>query len=193
MIHAMALLKLMLTGFEPFAQYAINPSWEAARQVAAARGDRVQAHRLPVDHFRARETLLQLLELHRPDACLCMGLAAGDCFRLERQARRPAQFHAAAGDGALRRGRFAFDGIARTLRRVGATWRYSDDCGQYVCESAYWTLLEHAAGNGWPRQCGFLHVPAESKLWPTQRTVQVVMAVVEDLLSFHTDDGSHTD
>jgi pyroglutamyl-peptidase len=185
--------KWMITGFEPFAHYTINPSWEAARTVAAAFEDRVAAHRLPVDHHRARAELLGVLETHRPDVCLCMGLAAGDCFRLETQARRPVQFQALPGDRTAHRGRFAFDCVAQTLRRVDATWRYSDDCGQYVCESTYWALLQHASEKGWPRRCGFLHVPAESEVWPTQRTVQVVMAVVEDLLSFHADDGSHTD
>jgi pyroglutamyl-peptidase len=174
--------KLLLTGFEPFAHYTINPSWEAARTVAAAFPDRVTAHRLAVDHVRARDQLLRLLDIERPDVCLCMGLAAGDRFRLERCARKPVQFADAPFDHS-HQGNFAFDRIEQTLERIGADWKYSDDCGQYVCESTYWALLQHASEKGWPARCGFLHVPADSAMWPAQRTVEVVHEIVGDFLA----------
>ena len=58
--------RLLLTGFEPFAQYAINPSWIAAQQVAQEFPRDVIARCLPVRHEPAREQICQVLDQVRP-------------------------------------------------------------------------------------------------------------------------------
>jgi len=79
-------------------------------------------------------------------------------------------------------GTFSFGTLARTLTQFGAPWRYSDDCGLYVCESTYWVLLDHANQTGWPSECGFLHVPAISPAAPLARTIETIRQVVLDWL-----------
>src|SRR4051794_15023893 len=89
----MTACRLLLTGFEPFATFAVNPSGEAADAVAAEFGPAgVVAARLPVDYWAARTHLLALLDRHRPAACLCMGLMPDEGFRIETLARRPVLF-----------------------------------------------------------------------------------------------------
>src|SRR5689334_13984233 len=139
-------IDLLLTGFKPFAKFADNPSWEAARAVAEATGSTIAARRLAVDYHRAREQLLKILDQLRPRACLCMGLAAGDVFRLERVARKVPQFKELAGPDQLI-GNWPWDSTAATLSRLQVPWRYSDDCGLYVCESTYWSLLQYSQEN----------------------------------------------
>ena len=74
--------RVLLTGFEPFRNYAVNSSWEGVRLVAARRAD-VRAALLPVDHGRAAGAIRVLIAEERPRAVLLVGLAAGSSFRLE--------------------------------------------------------------------------------------------------------------
>ena len=84
--------KILLTGFEPFANFKVNSSLEAVQLMAAKGGNLLVCECLQVDYDSARKQLAGLLELHRPESCLCTGLAVGDRFRLERHARKPEQF-----------------------------------------------------------------------------------------------------
>lgn len=174
--------RLLLTGFEPFVHFLINPSWIAAQRAAEAFPSQVIAHCLPVDHHRSRQALLKLLTEIRPQAVLAMGLAAGDTFRIERLARKPVEFTTITGrpDHHIT---MDLDRIASPLARLNVPWRYSDDAGQYVCESTYWTLLQFMAEQNLDIPCGFLHVPADTDTWPAQRTAGVVVEVVRELLA----------
>jgi pyroglutamyl-peptidase len=172
--------RLLLTGFEPFDRFGVNPSWEAAKAVAEELGPAVAARRLAVDFHRARQQLIASLDEVRPEACLCMGLAAGDVFRLERVARNVSQFSGIDGVEQSS-GNWPWELLAETLSRLDVPWRYSDDCGLYVCESTYWSLLQYAQAHDHPKQCGFLHVPAVSDVFPLDRTIEIVRQVVREI------------
>ncbi|MGC4030181.1 MAG: hypothetical protein QM754_00325 [Tepidisphaeraceae bacterium] len=168
----------MLTGFEPFAHFSINPSWHAVSAAAERFGDRVAARLLPVDYHPARERLLAHVNELKPIAVLCTGLAAGDTFRLETIARKPTQFDSLPGE-ALHTGDWPWPLTEAALRSAGVAVRYSADAGRYVCESTYWTLLNDSRVTG-PK--GFLHVPAESAEYPIARTTAAVIAAIEAFL-----------
>lgn len=167
--------RLLITGFEPFRTFTVNPSWHAAEAVARGRSD-VRAERLPVDHRRARERLLEAIARHRPLDVLCMGLAAGDLFRLELLARKPAELADLAGPPVLH-GRWPWRGAEAALRALGEPVRTSTDAGRYVCESTYWSLLHHAPSAG-VRRAAFLHVPALSGRFDQERISRAVVAMV---------------
>jgi pyroglutamyl-peptidase len=173
--------RLLLTGFEPFDRFDVNPSWEAARAVGDALGPAVVAVRLPVDYLPARERLIAALETHRPAACLCMGLAPSDEFRMELSARKPPQFDALPGE-ALLLCEWDWESTGKTLSSSGVPHRPSTDAGRYVCESTYWALLDFRRRTGRPARAGFLHVPAASALFPVDRTTACVRGVVEQFL-----------
>jgi len=171
--------QLLLTGFEPFDRFDVNPSWEAANVVAEEIGPLVAARRLAVDFRRARTELNAALDELRPNACLCMGLAAGDVFRVERVARKVPQFaHIPGPDESA--GNWLWPSLPETLSKLAVPWRFSDDCGMYVCESTYWSLLQYSHKNGWPKRCGFLHVPAVSEIFPLTRTIGIIREVVRE-------------
>lgn len=173
---------LLITGFEPFSIYPVNPSLMAAEAAGAMFPDRVIARRLPVDYLPARMTLLAAIADVRPSACLCMGQAPSDEFRLEQIARKPVQFAEFDGPAQLA-GTWPWEQMERTLRRLGVPHRRSIDAGRYVCESTYWALLDAAEREGFAGPLGFLHVPAISPAWPAERTTEVVAAVVGDFLA----------
>lgn len=169
---------LLLTGFEPFAHFSVNPSWHAVAAAAERWPDRVVARLLPVDYRPARERLLEHLAGVKPAAVLCTGLAAGDTFRLETIARKPTQFDSLPG-AAFHTGDWPWPQTEAALVAAGMPVRYSDDAGRYVCESTYWSLLNDGQIAG-PK--GFLHVPAESAAFSIERTVEGVLAVVRAYL-----------
>jgi pyroglutamyl-peptidase len=173
--------RLLLTGFEPFDRFDVNPSWEAARAVADALGPAVVAVRLPVDYLPAREGLLAALDAHRPAACLCMGLTPSGDFRMEASARKPPQFDALPGEPLLG-GEWDWEPTSRALLSLGVPHRPSTDAGRYVCESTYWALLDRRRRTGRPDRAGFLHVPAASPLFPVGRITPCVRGVVEQFL-----------
>ena len=171
--------KLLLTGFEPFDRFAINPSWEAA-YACALKFPEIVSIRLPVDYHAAAERLRKALLLHRPAACLCMGLAPTPEFRLEMVARKPVQFQE-RGEMLLS-GSWPIDQMEQSLQRAGVSHRQSMDAGRYVCESTYWVLLNFRAEQGWPAMAFFLHVPCVSEVFPVERIVGVIENVVSDFI-----------
>lgn len=71
--------KLLLTGFEPFLDFSINPTMKIAEELnEAAIGDyTITSHILSVDFHKAGKQLLQLIEETKPDAIISLGLAGG--------------------------------------------------------------------------------------------------------------------
>lgn len=69
----------LLTGFEPFAQAARNPSWDAVRLVRDgwAHPETLEISCPPVEYGRAGNELLDLLDRLRPDLVVATGLADG--------------------------------------------------------------------------------------------------------------------
>ena len=71
---------VLLTGFEPFDKAAVNPSWEAVRQldgVQLCEGVQMVARCLPCAFATAAETLLQLINELRPAMVIATGLGLG--------------------------------------------------------------------------------------------------------------------
>lgn len=71
-------MKVLVTGFEPFGADSINASWEAVRRLPERMADiDVVAECVPVVFGDAARIVEELIERERPDAVLCIGVAAG--------------------------------------------------------------------------------------------------------------------
>ncbi|TFG32181.1 pyroglutamyl-peptidase I [Candidatus Thorarchaeota archaeon] len=78
--------KILVTGFEPFNGFTINPSEEVAK---ALDGKRINHHSviglvLPLDYKNALGILDKSLEKHKPDYVLCCGQANRAVITIER-------------------------------------------------------------------------------------------------------------
>ena len=71
-------MTVLITGFEPFADNAINPSYEAVRRLPdQICGAAVEKRCLPVVFGKAADLLEREIEKICPDIVICTGLAGG--------------------------------------------------------------------------------------------------------------------
>ena len=176
----MSKVKLLITGFEPFKHHKVNTSWQAAKHVGDI-FDSVLAMELPVDYIPAHDELVEVLKQYQPESCLCMGLAEGIEFRFERKARKPEQLSYLTGE-ALHNSVWPFEQMENALNQAESSWRYSDDCGQYVCESTLWTLLQYQYEHNCLNHAAFLHVPSASDEYPIERINNNIEQIVRQYL-----------
>lgn len=170
--------KILLTGFEPFAGFEVNSSWQAVQLLAKENNPQLICGCLPVDYLAARNQLLHLLKSHQPTTCLCTGLAKGNTFRLERLARKPEQFEDLEGPSLLT-GQWEWDNVMQSFQAKNLPAYFSEDAGQYVCESTYWTLLDFRDHNEFPKNSAFLHVPPLSEDWSAGKIATGMATMLE--------------
>ncbi|MFX1441587.1 MAG: pyroglutamyl-peptidase I [Promethearchaeota archaeon] len=78
--------KALITGFEPFDGYSVNPSAELAQVVDGKRigNFEIVGEVLPLDYNTAFALLKKLVENHSPNVLLCTGQASRPAITIER-------------------------------------------------------------------------------------------------------------
>ena len=70
--------KLLITGFDAFGGNALNPSWAAVERLPDTVGEYALCKlQIPTVFGAAAQAVLNRAKDFRPDAILCIGLAAG--------------------------------------------------------------------------------------------------------------------
>jgi pyroglutamyl-peptidase len=170
-------MTILITGFEPFAGLAYNPSAEIAQTLDGRDigGARVIGRLLPVDYARYREALAALLDEHAPDLYIGFGLATGeDMIRIERFGVNLADFDIPDNAGARHVGRriepegpdaraatLPCAEIRAALLEAGIPARLSNSAGSYLCNATLYSALGLCAAQQVP--CGFIHLPYASE------------------------------
>lgn len=168
---------VLLTGFDPFGDQTLNPSWLAAqalhgRQILC---HRVVAARLPTVFDESSRVLAALIKQHTPTLVLCVGQAGGRSgLSLERVAINLNDARIADNAGAqpidtpvVRNGpaayftRLPIKAMQRALRDEGIAAEISQTAGTFICNHVFYTLLHQlATGRGLKKvRGGFVHVP----------------------------------
>lgn len=166
---------ILLTGFEPFAGLAYNPSAEIAERLDGREiaGHKIVGRLLPVDFAHYRAGLEALLREFSPALYIGFGLASGeDMIRIERFGVNLADFDIPDNAGARPAGRaLERDGpaarastlpcpeIRAALLEAGIPARLSNSAGSYLCNATLYSALGLCAGQ---RPCGFIHLPYAS-------------------------------
>lgn len=166
-------MRVLLTGFEPFAGAATNPSWDVARAVAAAWSgpEEVSAVQLPCVFAAAPEALADALATHDPDVVVALGLASGRVgVTPERVAVNLADARIADNSGAQPRDAEVVPGgptayfttlpvkaAVSAVHEAGLPASVSLTAGSYVCNATFYALQHATAGTG--TRSGFVHVP----------------------------------
>jgi pyrrolidone-carboxylate peptidase len=148
-------MRILLTGFGPFAHISENPSWILARKSG------FPATELAVT-FDAVETFLDSVDPESFEVLLMIGVAARSrVLRLERVGRNRIGPYPDAS-GSVREGEISVQGphtLKSTLWRpdhvIKPGTRFSNHAGDYLCNYALYRALQTFP----TKRVGFLHIP----------------------------------
>ena len=184
--------KVLLTGFEPFGKASLNPSGEIARRIS---GEDIVTAILPVAYNSSANTLLGLIEEHKPDVVIMLGQAEGRTeITPERIAINLDDARIADNEGVLRtnqeiieNGPVAYKStlpvveIVEALKAKEIPAAISLSAGAFLCNHIFY-IAQHKF-EGTSIRSGFIHVPlmeeqqAEFPGMPTLALNQMVEAV----------------
>ena len=166
---------ILLTGFEPFGQDDVNPSWHAVRraqEILQAEGIEVEARELPCIFGESATALSEALATIKPDLVLCVGLAGGRArISLERVAincddaripdnkgQKPVDEEVVPGGPAAYFSTLPIKAALRDLQIAGIKGEVSQSAGTYVCNHVFYALMHLLASTPDVRG-GFVHIP----------------------------------
>jgi pyroglutamyl-peptidase len=168
-------MRAVVQGFGPFGDFAVNPSELLVRSLAERGDDDVVTEVLPVSMQQVAEAVPKLMNQHRPDLWLGVGLAAGrTALSIEAVAVNLAnwsQAHADADGVSVSRQPVTDGGPAAYLTTLPAeqilnAWRdagipgyLSQSAGSYLCNLSFYCAARAARELGIDCRVGFLHVP----------------------------------
>jgi pyroglutamyl-peptidase len=169
--------KLLLTGFEPFLTYPINPTQEVIKALDGRTiGEyTIVTKSLPVDFVESEKQILQTIQDVNPDAVISLGLAAGR-FKIT-----PERIAINVKDGAPdnngvklqdvsieEQGNDAYlttlpiRGMVNRLKEANYPAEISNSAGTYLCNNVMYAVLHHWSKG--EKLAGFIHIPASHEL-----------------------------
>lgn len=179
-------MKLLITGFEPFSGDKINPSKLVAKELP--KRDR-SVHILPVSYKKAREELLKIIEIEKPDYIISLGLnAKAKEIKVEKAAYNLMKASKPDEDGVLKTGekivsegqdkiltKVDIKSIVSRCQEIGIPIEESSDPGRFVCNDVYYTSLSSKV-----KGALFIHLPKISCL-SLEKMVQAVEISIETI------------
>ena len=191
-------MKILVTGFEPFAEYAENSSWAVAESLASAHDLPVDLviEKLPVSFTATPIAFHNAVQKHTPDFVLMLGQAASsEVIRLERIAINMMDATKSDNDGFVpneeiidRNGPTAYMSslvnkkLLLPLKEQGLPVVISNSCGLYVCNRLYYEALKYESVNPSVKHI-FIHLPLASTLPPSvmvQVLKQVILHIIKE-------------
>ncbi|MFL1542593.1 pyroglutamyl-peptidase I [Pseudomonas sp. O39] len=165
---------LLLTGFEPFDQDPVNPSWEAVRQldgVQLGEGVQIVARLLPCAFAMVGQCLAGLIAELRSAMVIATGLGPGRSdISVERVAinvndaripdnlgEQPIDTAVVVDGPAAYFSTLPIKAMVKAMREAGIAASVSQTAGTFVCNQVFY-LLQHALV-GTDVRSGFIHVP----------------------------------
>ncbi|WP_036770192.1 pyroglutamyl-peptidase I [Photorhabdus australis] len=166
---------VLITGFDPFDNETINPSWEAAKQLQGRRlcGARVEARQLPCVFDVSLACLYAAIDEIQPDLVISVGQAGGrpditvervaininDARIPDNQGNKPINTPIVVTGPAAYFSTLPINAIVKGLRKAGVPASISQTAGTFVCNHVMYGLLHHLAHTNPEIRGGFIHIP----------------------------------
>jgi pyroglutamyl-peptidase len=162
------MIKVLLTGFEPFGKASSNPSGEIVKQIS---GENIVTAILPVAYAQSAERLLALIAEHNPDVVISLGQAEGRTqITPEKVAINLDDARLADNEGVMRNDvKILQDGpdayfstlplkeIVEAIKTAGVPAAVSLSAGAFLCNHIFYIAQNKFAGTS--VRSGFVHVP----------------------------------
>lgn len=200
--------KLLLTGFDPFAHYNINPSWEAVKALPDVIGNFAVAKlMLPNIYGTAGRLLVEEAERIKPDVILMTGMDSGstklhidtvavnlrDALIEDNKGTKPWGEPVVPGAPAAYFATIPTHALVKRLQKLGCSVHLGYCTGGYVCNDIFYMAARHFAGSN--VKVGFIHVPLlpemvfdEKLALPLEETVKILRQIIEELSVMAADD-----
>ena len=164
--------KLLITGFDPFAHYQINPCWEVVKALPEQLGDfRLTKLLLPNIFGLAGRMLLERAEELQPDIILLTGMDSGnthvhvdtvavnirDALVEDNLGHRPWNEPVIAGGPVAYMATIPAHEIVCELQKEHCPVHLGYTTGGYVCNDIFYLACHHYANS--KIKVGFVHVP----------------------------------
>lgn len=171
--------RLLLTGFEPFLNYPVNPTARIVEELHGLEIGKYQIHSevLPVDFSVSGDRVISHIENVKPDAVLSLGLSGGR-FKIT-----PERIAINVNDGAKDNSGHApvdepiVDGgadgyftnmpirkMVDALKGAGLPAEISNTAGAYLCNHVMYRVLHFVNAQRPDMLAGFIHIPASHEL-----------------------------
>ena len=194
-------VRILLTGFEPFAGRGVNPSWEAAKQLhgASAGLARIDALRVPVTWRESVATIIRELEREDAAGLVIGGLAYGrPAISVEAIAHAigDVPWQGDNADRTLSAERVDGDpsgpdallatapvrAIAAAINAAGIPAHVSWDGGAYVSNATLYGALRYAADTGLRLPTTYVHVPVTPEMATGTSTPSLPLELITQAL-----------
>ena len=171
--------KLLLTGFEPFLDFTVNPTMRIAEELdgQAIGGFSVVSKVMPVDFNSSGQHLLSYIEEVEPDAVISLGLAAGR-FKItperiainvkdgepDNKGHKPVDEPIKEGGKPAYLTTLPARQMVDRLQKEGLPADISNTAGAYLCNNVMYEGLHYAETTKPDMHTGFIHIPASHEL-----------------------------
>ncbi|THT98741.1 pyroglutamyl-peptidase I [Lampropedia puyangensis] len=190
---------VLVTGFEPFAGAASNPSWRVAQALHGHNigGIAIVAACLPTAFGQSLVRLRALLDNYQPQMLVCLGLAGGrsaicieriainliDARIPDNEGEQPIDVPVVAGAVAAYFSTLPIKTMCRAIRALGIPSEISHSAGTFVCNQVMYGGLHMAHASGKGMRAGFIHLP-----WATGEGVpslddNMMVAAIEEAIA----------
>lgn len=189
---------ILITGFDPFAHYSLNPSWESVKSLPDTINN-YQLHklRLPNIFGLASRLLLEEAERVQPDTILMTGMNSGttnieinlaalniqDAFIEDNLGHKPWNKPIIEGAPAAYFATIPVHELVSSLRANKLPVQLAFASGGFVCNEIFYSALH--AYTGGSVKVGFVHVPLmpemvfdEALARPIEETTAILQAII---------------
>lgn len=170
------MMKILLTGFETFAEHPDNPSQRLLELLPEVLDNNLYLEKiiLPVDHKTAPGIILKKIHDEKPDAVIAFGLAVGRAkICLERVALNLLDFQIPDNAGVvITNNPINPDGptayfatlpirsMLSALTQANIPAEISLSAGTYLCNQVFYSMMHELAITSPKTLAGFVHLPA---------------------------------
>lgn len=184
------MLKILISGFEPFGGDAVNPTSELMEALTQEKveGAELKTLLLPVHFDECADLLIAEMQAYKPDVVIACGLAKGrtaitperiavnvkdipPSSYADNQGQRPVDEPISEGspDGLF--SNLPIRSMVNELTAAGIPAAVSNTAGTYICNNTMYRVLDWIRIEQLPIRAGFVHFPASTEMAVQQPSV----------------------